>query len=212
MSSSARPDATPGNLPPRSDSRARHHRTLEIPSGQHSTASSRRYQRHSPENTALCLERLSTNAAGQVVYQLKIPFRDGTTHILFSREEFFARPCRPTRRTRSTRARQPHPIPWRLRPKLAHAPRDVRLSAHSKSISLYAALRRTVAAHCGRASCAAQTPTSRKPIPRVRQHLQRARAILSILHSTPLAASQCPATGGTMAEAVNMHDSTCDDV
>ena len=33
---------------------------------------------------ALCLERLSTNAAGQVVYQLKNPFRDGTTHILFS--------------------------------------------------------------------------------------------------------------------------------
>lgn len=138
MSSSARPDATPGNLPPRSDSRAKHHRTMEIPSGQHSTASSRRYQRHSPENTALCLERLSTNAAGQAVYELKIPFRDGTTHILFSREEFFARPCRPTRRTRSTPARQPHPIPWRLRAKLAHAPRDVRLSAHSKSIAPYA--------------------------------------------------------------------------
>jgi hypothetical protein len=40
---------------------------------------------------ALCLERLSTNAAGQVVYQLKNPFRDGTTHILFSPHDFIAR-------------------------------------------------------------------------------------------------------------------------
>jgi hypothetical protein len=40
---------------------------------------------------ALCLERLSTNAAGQVVYQLKNPFRDGTTHILFSPQDFIAR-------------------------------------------------------------------------------------------------------------------------
>jgi len=40
---------------------------------------------------ALRLERLSTNAAGQVVYRLKNPFRDGTTHILFSPEDFIAR-------------------------------------------------------------------------------------------------------------------------
>jgi ribosomal protein S27E len=40
---------------------------------------------------ALCLDRLSTNPAGQVVYQLKNPFRDGTTHILFSPEDFIAR-------------------------------------------------------------------------------------------------------------------------
>jgi len=40
---------------------------------------------------ALCLERLSTNAAGQVVYQLKNPFRDGTTHVLFSPQDFIAR-------------------------------------------------------------------------------------------------------------------------
>ena len=39
----------------------------------------------------LCLERLSTNAAGQVVYELKNPFRDGTTHILFSPADFIAR-------------------------------------------------------------------------------------------------------------------------
>jgi len=40
---------------------------------------------------ALCLKRLSTNAAGQVVYQLKNLFRDGTTHMLFSLEDFIAR-------------------------------------------------------------------------------------------------------------------------
>jgi hypothetical protein len=40
---------------------------------------------------ALCLDRLSINAAGQVVYQLKNPFRDGTTHVLFSPQDFIAR-------------------------------------------------------------------------------------------------------------------------
>ena len=40
---------------------------------------------------ALCLDRLSVNASGQVVYQLKNPFRDGTTHVLFSPADFIAR-------------------------------------------------------------------------------------------------------------------------
>ena len=40
---------------------------------------------------AICLERLSTDAAGKVIYELKHPFRDGTTHILFSPEDFMAR-------------------------------------------------------------------------------------------------------------------------
>ena len=40
---------------------------------------------------AVCLERLSNNAAGQVSYELKHPFRDGTTHILFTPEDFLAR-------------------------------------------------------------------------------------------------------------------------
>ena len=40
---------------------------------------------------AICLERLSTNAAGQVIYELKHPFRDGTTHILFTPQDFLAR-------------------------------------------------------------------------------------------------------------------------
>jgi hypothetical protein len=42
---------------------------------------------------AVCLERLSINAAGQVSYELKHPFRDGTTHILFTPEDF-ANPSR----------------------------------------------------------------------------------------------------------------------
>ena len=40
---------------------------------------------------AICLERLSTDAAGQVIYELKHPFRDGTTHILFTPQDFLAR-------------------------------------------------------------------------------------------------------------------------
>jgi hypothetical protein len=40
---------------------------------------------------AICLDRLSTNSAGQVVYRLKHPFRDGTTHVVFSPEDFIAR-------------------------------------------------------------------------------------------------------------------------
>ena len=36
-------------------------------------------------------ERLSTNRAGQVVYELKHPFRDGTTHVLFEPLDFIAR-------------------------------------------------------------------------------------------------------------------------
>ncbi len=40
---------------------------------------------------AVCLERLATDAAGNVVYQLKHPFRDGTTHIVFTPPDFIAR-------------------------------------------------------------------------------------------------------------------------
>ena len=40
---------------------------------------------------AICLERLAINSSGQVVYRLKQPFRDGTTHVLFSPEDFIAR-------------------------------------------------------------------------------------------------------------------------
>jgi len=40
---------------------------------------------------AICLERLQTNAEGKVVYELKHPFRDGTTHILFAPQDFIAR-------------------------------------------------------------------------------------------------------------------------
>ena len=37
------------------------------------------------------LERLSTDADGKVVYELKHPFRDGTTHILFTPQDFLVR-------------------------------------------------------------------------------------------------------------------------
>ena len=40
---------------------------------------------------ALCLDRLSVNTTGQVVYQLKNPFHDGTSHVLFSPADFIAR-------------------------------------------------------------------------------------------------------------------------
>ena len=40
---------------------------------------------------ALALDRLSANGAGQVVYQLKTPYRDGTTHFVFEPIEFLAR-------------------------------------------------------------------------------------------------------------------------
>lgn len=40
---------------------------------------------------AICLDRLSTDAAGKVVLELKRPFRDGTTHLLFGPEDFVAR-------------------------------------------------------------------------------------------------------------------------
>jgi hypothetical protein len=40
---------------------------------------------------AVCLDRLSTSIDGKVSYELKHPFRDGTTHILFSPEDFMAR-------------------------------------------------------------------------------------------------------------------------
>ena len=40
---------------------------------------------------ALANERLSRNSKGQVVLQLKSPYRDGTTHIVMSAQEFMQR-------------------------------------------------------------------------------------------------------------------------
>ena len=40
---------------------------------------------------ALALERLSTNGAGHVVYQLKAPYRNGTTRFAFEALDFLAR-------------------------------------------------------------------------------------------------------------------------
>ena len=39
----------------------------------------------------IALERLSVDGDGLVVYQLKHPFRDGTTHVLFEPLDFIAR-------------------------------------------------------------------------------------------------------------------------
>ena len=46
-----------------------------------------RYVTRSP----LALERLSTRSTGEVVYALKRPFRDGTTHFVFEPLEFLAK-------------------------------------------------------------------------------------------------------------------------
>ena len=65
---------------------------------------------------AVCLERLSTNAAGQVSYELKHPFRDGTTHILFTPEDFLARLAALVPRPRSNLTRYFYRIGGALRP------------------------------------------------------------------------------------------------
>ena len=54
---------------------------------------------------ALALERLSTNGAGQVVYQIKSPYRDGTTHFVFESIEFLARLAALVPRPRGNRVR-----------------------------------------------------------------------------------------------------------
>ncbi len=40
---------------------------------------------------AICLERLTLRNDGQVQYQLKHPFRDGTTHVVFSPLDFIGK-------------------------------------------------------------------------------------------------------------------------
>ena len=40
---------------------------------------------------AICLDRLTSRADGQVQYQLKHPFRDGTTHMVFSPLDFIGK-------------------------------------------------------------------------------------------------------------------------
>ena len=37
---------------------------------------------------AIALDRLRSNAAGRVLYALKIPYRDGTAHVVFERLGF----------------------------------------------------------------------------------------------------------------------------
>ena len=40
---------------------------------------------------AICLDRLTVRADGKIQYELKNPFRDGTTHILFSPLDFLSK-------------------------------------------------------------------------------------------------------------------------
>ena len=65
---------------------------------------------------ALCLERLSTNAAGQMSYELNHSFHDGTTHILFTPEDFLARLAALVPRPRSNLTRYFYKIGEALRP------------------------------------------------------------------------------------------------
>jgi len=65
---------------------------------------------------AVCLERLSTNAAGQVSCELNHPFHDGTTHILFTPEDFLARLAALVPRPRSNLTRYFYKIEGALRP------------------------------------------------------------------------------------------------
>jgi hypothetical protein len=48
----------------------------------------------------IALERLSVDGDGLVVHELKRPFRDGTTHVLFEPLDFFARLAAPVPRPR----------------------------------------------------------------------------------------------------------------
>ena len=41
--------------------------------------------------TAICLERLTVRTDGKIQYELKNPFRNGTTHILFSPLDFLSK-------------------------------------------------------------------------------------------------------------------------
>jgi hypothetical protein len=61
---------------------------------------------------AVSQARLSLTAGGLVRYQLKTPYSDGTTHVLFEPLDFIARLAALAAQT----ARQSHPLPRRVRP------------------------------------------------------------------------------------------------
>jgi hypothetical protein len=85
---------------------------------------------------AVATQRLSLTAQGQVRYQLKTPYRDGTTHVLFEPVDCMAhipvrhpsgdlRSCksaflpichRPAGGAGAQAPGEPHPLPWRLTP------------------------------------------------------------------------------------------------
>jgi hypothetical protein len=61
----------------------------------------------------LCDERVQLNATGQVALKLKTPWRDGTTHLVMSPQEFMQLRAAPIQRFSQL---QPHPptTAWRL--------------------------------------------------------------------------------------------------
>jgi hypothetical protein len=69
---------------------------------------------------AIANERLKRNRAGQVVLQLKSPYKDGTTHIVMEPLKFMERlaalvPRPPASSSDPVRQAQGEPFPWRAR-------------------------------------------------------------------------------------------------
>ena len=67
---------------------------------------------------AIAEQRLSVDGDGLVVYELKRPFRDGTTHVLFEPHDFIARLVALVPRPRTHRIRY-HGV---LAPNARHRP------------------------------------------------------------------------------------------
>jgi hypothetical protein len=59
---------------------------------------------------AIANERLQRNRAGQVVLQLKSPYKDGTTHIVMEPLEFMERVPAPAERTTGTPSEDAHAL------------------------------------------------------------------------------------------------------
>ena len=73
---------------------------------------------------AIALERLAVDGAGRVVLELTHPLRDGTTHVLFSPEDWLARLAAlvPRPRAHLTRYRGVFAPNCRLRPRVVPSP------------------------------------------------------------------------------------------
>ena len=63
---------------------------------------------------AISEKRLSITPAGNVRYQLKTPYRDGTSHVVFEPMDFLARLAALALRGPTEAAGKPDTVPWRL--------------------------------------------------------------------------------------------------